>query len=162
MNGPRLELGFALQGGMRRALDIQDARHFSVHGGTGRYEFVPAAGGKPARLLRTADGKTLTFERFDPLTPSAAALADYAGRYGSDEVPRDMAVVVDNGALHLAPWGRALRWTLVPLQRDIFTIDNDTGAVRFERDAHGHVSGFTMSFLRTSGMRWTLRAGAPP
>jgi CubicO group peptidase (beta-lactamase class C family) len=154
----RLELGFALKGGDHRELIARDAQHFSNQAGTASYELVLASARGPARLLRTANGKTQTFERFEPVTPSESRLAEYSGRYGSDELPRDMGVVLEGGTLHLAPWGRGARWTLIPVQKDVFTIDSDTGAVRFERDGRGRVSGFTISFLRASGMRWTRRS----
>jgi CubicO group peptidase (beta-lactamase class C family) len=158
LDGAALKLGFSVNGHSPRTLDVRDARHFSIHGGAAEYEFVPAAGSTPARLLRVTGGRTQTFERFERGRANPAALTEYAGRYWSDELPRDAAIVVDEGCLRLVPWGRSPGpWTITPIRRDVFAIDG--GTLRFERDERSHVVGFAKSFPpHIEGIQWTRRA----
>jgi CubicO group peptidase (beta-lactamase class C family) len=109
-----------------------------VKGGRTHYRYEPGAGARPAQLVRTAGHDTpRTFVRVDPVT-KVDDLAQYAGRYGSDELARDLEIRVEDGHLVDGPVaGAALLDPLVPVARDLFATE-DAGW-RFERDARGHV-----------------------
>jgi hypothetical protein len=162
LEGGEIFLDFQLQpGGYRRRLAARDARTFVVLGvpaaSATTYRFEPATGKLPVRLVRTPVlGEPTTLERFEPATPTPSALAQYAGRYTSDEVLRDMEIEVVKGKLLFGEWGRTLGpEPMKPLTTDVFTF----GGVgfRFARDKRGKVSGFTMSADRLVGIRWTKR-----
>jgi len=122
---------FALDGGPKpRELTPVGPKELLVREGTTRYTFSPATKSKPAQLVRRAEGEApQTFVRFDRVsTLGAQALAEYAGRYGSDELPRDVEMSVRGGALIAGPWG-AQPWSsdgtaqpLEPLTRDTFVL----------------------------------------
>jgi len=86
---------------------------------------------------RFADGDAATYEPIELFEPDAAELAEYAGRYWSDELEADWELVVrGDGSLGFADDADAV---LQPLVRDEFTISGAT--VRFVRDGGGAVSG---------------------
>ncbi len=89
----------------------------------------------------------------------AAKLEEYAGRYGSDELARDLEILVRDGHLVRRAWGGRLAKTpLVPLAPDVFA----EGDVKwtFERDAHGKVGQAVVSAERTQGVRLEKRQQA--
>jgi hypothetical protein len=112
----------------------------------------------PARLLRkAADGPPGTFARIAPIgSVPAAKLAEYAGRYGSDELPRDIVLAVKDGKLRIGPFGAGLSdEPFVPLAADVFVLGGVDG--RFERDARGKVRGLVLSSERTRHVRLERR-----
>ncbi len=125
-----------------------------------RLIFAPAAGKKPAQmLLRTAPGPADAFVRIEPVeSVPAATLAEYAGRYGSDEVTRDIVISVKDGKLIRAPLGRApAREPLQPVARDVFLLGDDGGDCAFERDARGMVKAVVFNTERAHGVRLQRR-----
>jgi CubicO group peptidase (beta-lactamase class C family) len=102
------------------------------------YVYEPKKGKRPAQLLRTTKtGLPQTFVRADPFE-QVHGLAEYAGRYGSDELAHDVEIRLEDGHLVVAAVGGAARRPpLVPVARDFFEVD-DT-AWTFERDARGKV-----------------------
>lgn len=142
--------------GPRRALEVLDARTFLEKGGTTRYAFVPAAGKAAAQLVRTPLGeKPRTLVRFEPMTLASTALAEYAGRYSSEEFVHDMQLGLVDGKLRVGPWGRTLGSPpFDPIVRDVFGAEGVT--FQFERDARGHLRGFVMGADRMR-IRWVRR-----
>jgi CubicO group peptidase (beta-lactamase class C family) len=115
-----------------------------VAGGVAHYVFHAARDGKPAFVVRTLkDDPTSTMERQSPVGAlTADALAAYAGRYASDEIPRDWEVAVEDGKLVGRPvGGRISHDAMVLLARDRFRRGDEQWT--FERDARGRVTGFT-------------------
>jgi hypothetical protein len=156
--GEALVLGFAIDDkGPHRPLEAESARAFVVKGTTTRYVFEPQSGARPAQILRTSlDDKPSTYVRVPPAEATPAATADYAGRYASEEILRDMQIVVVGGKLHAASWGRKPEATaLTPLGHDVFIFGG--GGLRFERDKRGKVSGFVLGTARIRGLRFTRR-----
>jgi CubicO group peptidase (beta-lactamase class C family) len=125
-----------------------------------RLTFAPPAGKKPAQmLLRNAPGPADAFARIEPVeSVPAATLAGYAGRYGSDEVTRDLVITVKDGKLYRAPLGRApAKEPLQPVARDVFLLGNDGGDCAFERDARGNVKAVVFDTERAHGVRLERR-----
>lgn len=83
-------------------------------------------------------------------TPSAAALAAFAGRYRSEEVDAVQTVAVDGRGLTVTgPDLAVLRAT--PVYADTFSTDGDW-LIAFRRGAGGRVEGFEASRTRTRGV----------
>ncbi len=72
---------------------------------------------------------------------SATQLAEYTGRYTSDELDTWFTFVVRNDTLRVRPRYGPWIW-LDPIRPDVFT---GQGRLSFERDAKGEVSGFRLS-----------------
>ncbi len=152
-------------GGFHRELEALDAHTFVVLGvpraSATRYLFEPATAKTPAHLVRKPiDGKATTLVRFEPVSPEASELAEYAGRYGSDEILHDVQVGVSDDAFVIGEWGRTFAAKLAPLARDVF-VGGGVG-LHFERDARGHIKGFTMSADRMLGIEWVRREAPKP
>ena len=121
-------------------------RHFKPRNAN---HFVAAPGAEIAfdRLQNGDVRATLTlegtapqvFERFEPLKPSAADLAQYAGEYSSSELQAAYRFAVKDGKLALATnWEEPS--VLEPTVRDEFKSPVGVAMV-FRRDAAGHITG---------------------
>jgi CubicO group peptidase (beta-lactamase class C family) len=130
-----------------------------VKGGRTHYAYQPAQGKQPARLVRTAKTELArTFVRVDPVD-RVDNLAEYAGRYGSDELAHDIEIRIEDGHLIMAALGGATLGTaFTPLSRDLF-VSQDAGwkstddvGWRFERDGRGRVVRLVASTDRTRGV----------
>jgi len=95
---------------------------------------------------------TQVLERAEPFAPSAAALAEFAGTYRSDEIEPPYRMVVKDGALRLERL-KAPSALLAPLVADTFT--SPPGIIRFVRSEGGRVTGFVLDGGRIRGMRFT-------
>jgi CubicO group peptidase (beta-lactamase class C family) len=139
-------------------------REFSVKGGHTRYAYEPAKGRDPARLVRHASADVpRTFLRLDPVD-RVANLAEYTGRYGSDELAHDIEVRVEGGLLVMGAVGGATRGTpFTPVARDLFESEDvgwrfaDDVGWRFERDERGKVVRLVASTDRARGVVLTRR-----
>jgi CubicO group peptidase (beta-lactamase class C family) len=106
-----------------------------------------------ARRLRVApDGEPATVaEAITVVTPTPAQLAEYAGRYYSEELQTTFMLVADSGGLVLR--GRNLPTEpLRPLGADEFTVSYYT--LRFSRGADRRVSGFAMDLGRIRNLKF--------
>jgi CubicO group peptidase (beta-lactamase class C family) len=152
-------------------------RRLRVDGGTlkveafgGTYELKPA-GGRTFRLVdgpldvevrfeETASGRHMretnpprpatVWHAVEVVTPSAAELTAYAGRYSSPELDTTYTVEVKDGGLALR--GRRVDAVLAPTARDEFT--QGSMVVRFERDAQGRPTGFLLGQDRIRNLRF--------
>jgi CubicO group peptidase (beta-lactamase class C family) len=108
------------------------------------YAYEPQKGKRPAQLLRTVKtGLPQTFVRADPFE-QVKGLPDYTGRYGSDELARDVEIRVDGGRLVEGPvGGAALLLPFTPVAHDLF-VGDDVGW-RFERGASGKIVRLVVS-----------------
>ena len=79
-----------------------------------------------------------------PWTPTAAELADFAGRYRSDEVGATYTVLVENGKLVIT-LRAAVRHEMSPSYKDAFTGWN---TVWFTRDGGGKVPAMHVGAAR--------------
>ena len=134
-------------------------RELLVKGGTTRYAVESTKGTSAPRLLRKpAEGPAEPYVRVEPVgTIDAATLAGFAGRYGSDELARDVEIVAKDGKLFPRSWGGSFRMEpLVPVAKDVFSLEGEVGC-RFERDTRGKVVAVVMTTSRTLGVRLTRR-----
>ena len=113
-------------------------------------EFESAPAGRPAGFaLISPDGDTLRHEPVTAVQPTAAQLAEYAGRYESAEAEATMLMTVENGRLVMSdPVGNKV--PLLPVYADGFGAGG--GSFRFVRDASGKVSGLVVGSDRV----WAL------
>lgn len=84
----------------------------------------------------------------EPPTLSADRVAEYAGRYYSEEVDAELTLRVDDGSLTLERADELAR--LRVLEDDTFALDGLR--FRFTRDHTGAVTGFVMDAGRANGM----------
>lgn len=102
------------------------------------FRAAPVGGRAPFDLI-TPDGDTTRYTPMTPFTPTAAQLAEYAGRYRSEEADITYTMVVENGRLVMRdPVGN--RVPLAPAYSDGFMAGS--GSFRFVRDASGKVTRF--------------------
>jgi hypothetical protein len=139
-------------------LDAQPDGTLAVHGTPARFAVEPARGKAPIALARLDD--TYRAARFERFTPAAAVepatLAEYAGRWTSDETTHDVEVRVVDGKLRFGPWGKKpWKELLVPIEKDSF--DTGGGAVVFERDAKKKVHAMLAVLDGFRAVRWTKR-----
>ncbi|HEY2515355.1 MAG TPA: serine hydrolase domain-containing protein [Polyangiaceae bacterium] len=163
-DGGHIVLGYGLEPGGRSATFTPDARRsFLSADGTTHYRFQPGAVPSLARLVRSSGNDPdpeMTFVRFEPAKIEAAKLFEYAGRYTSDEVAREVELSVVDGKLRIATWGHAPDpEPLSALARDLFHLGE--GGVQFERDARGRIRGFSASSYGYHGIRF-VRSIHPP
>jgi len=91
-----------------------------------------------------------------PYQVKPADLPQYAGRYGSDELTRDVQIVVDGGKLLFGPWGNAPgSEPLEPTARDAFR--RGDLRVTFERTAQGRIKDVVFDNERTRHVRLQRR-----
>ena len=90
-------------------------------------------------------------EEAEAWTPDEAALADFAGRFYSEELETFYDIVLEDGELVLHH-RRLDRATLTPGEEDRFSGGNFS--FEFERDRNGQVSGFYLSNVRTRDVRF--------
>ncbi len=116
---------------------------FLLKGQLTHYGYEPAKGKQAARFTRTWPGALpLTFlrtEPFDAAGLTAEKLAEYAGRFGSEELPHDLELRVEGSKLVAGPIGGAARATLAPMARDLFRVEQEDAGWRFERDGRGKI-----------------------
>ena len=125
-------------------------------GGTTEVTFTPGDGEQPT-TLRVGDPPRPVYRRAVPVSPSAEALAAYAGSYYSDDLAVGYTFRVETGRLVL--WNRKLgRIPLAPTFADGFYARG--WYFTFRRDDAGAVSGFTVSTSRA----WNIAFGSsdPP
>jgi CubicO group peptidase (beta-lactamase class C family) len=146
---------FLLKGDVSLAATPIDAHSFVTKGT--RYTVEPASGHTPARLVRfPREGEPQTLERVEPFVPDAKALQEYVGRYGTEEIPRDVEIILLEGKLYTRRWGRTPdRKALEPVVRDGFLGDGET--FHFERDSRGRVTGFLRNSENVRLMKWLRR-----
>jgi hypothetical protein len=85
--------------------------------------------------------------------PTAAELAAYAGRFYSSEVEAVYQLVVKGDSLMLSHHRMGDR-RLQPRARDTFAAGAGIGEIRFDRNASGQITGFTIANGRTRGVRF--------
>ena len=113
-----------------------------------RVEFVSESS---VRVVN-ADGDTLVYAREAEWTPAPAELAQYAGRYASDEAEAWFTVAVKDDRLVVSDrYGQTL--VLTPAYRDTFTRAGGT-LVSFRRAADGRVTAVSLGMGRVRDLRF--------
>jgi hypothetical protein len=91
----------------------------------------------------------LTFVRaelVDPEDLKPEKLAEYTGRFGSDEIAHDLEIRLEGSHLVAGPVGGAARSApFTPIARDLFESDVDEAGWRFERNARGKIVRLVVS-----------------
>ena len=122
-------------------------------GGTTEVTFTLGDGGRPP-TLRIGDPPRPVYSRELPASPSAEALAAYAGSYYSDDLAVGYTFRVEAGRLVL--WNRKLgRIPLAPTFAGGFYARG--WSFTFRRDDAGAVSGFTVSTSRAWNIAFRKR-----
>ncbi|MCC2956045.1 beta-lactamase family protein [Massilia sp. IC2-477] len=125
------------------ALQALGDRRFSLPGkGGGSLEFFKQG---RRRLLTVArgSGEPAELERVRPLPAGPQSLNDYLGTYSSAEIDTRWTFVARDGRLYK----QAGRETDKPMEaafEDAFTVAEDSELIRFTRDAHRRITGFTV------------------
>jgi hypothetical protein len=91
-------------------------------------------------------------ERAEPFKPTAAALAEFAGSYRSDEIETSYRVVVREDSLRLERL-KMPPATLAPIVADTFS--SPIGVIRFVRGEGNRVTGFILDGGRIRRMTFT-------
>ena len=119
--------------------------------------FEPETGAPAALTLTAPDSLPQRFEKFQPVNPAAADLAQYAGVYTNTEMTAPYRFTVQDGHLMLA-----IRWqppvALIPSVRDEFLQPPFGISIVFHRDAAGRVAGFDIFTPRVRDMAFTKTA----
>lgn len=142
-------------------LNALDANTFVGVATPGPYalSFQPGAVGQEWRMVeRLGDLSPSIWERMEPVSPMAAELAAYTGKYYSDEldVIYEVAVEGDQLAVTVRP-PRAPRWKVRATYRDAFANVGGTQLV-FDRDSAGGVAAFTLYRSDVRNMRFVRQA----
>jgi CubicO group peptidase (beta-lactamase class C family) len=115
-------------------------------------EFEDGPSGR--RLREGAAPRPVTlWDAVQPVAPTAAEMAAYAGRYYSEELDATYALEMKDGALALT--ARRLGGALAPSVRDEFTLGSMV--LRFERDAQGRPAAFRLGQGRIRNLRFARR-----
>lgn len=141
-------------GGGRYALAARNPRHFDLQGAPVAVEMafeMSGGAGKPRMQWKVEDQTPEWFDGIEMVTPTAAELAAYAGRYRSEELEATYALRVRDGALIVERRG-APPQTLRPLTRDEFAAAGTT--LRFLRGPGGGVTGFRLDLGRIRDLRF--------
>ena len=116
---------------------------------------TPAGPGAGFVRVRSANGDTLVSDRDASWKPSAADLAQYAGRYTSDEAETSLTFSVQDGALMATDrYGSSAR--LTPVYRDAFIRNGQL--FRFRRDVRGTVNAVSLGLGRVRDLRFAKSA----
>lgn len=116
-------------------------------------EFVPAAPERPQEVRVTGDGpKPRVSQKVDVFTPSSAGLRAFSGKYTSIEVEGTYTLLVRDSSLALQIPGRN-DFVLQSIFKDAFA-GGAVGVVRFSRDPHGAVTGFTANSYGVRALRF--------
>ena len=129
--------------------------HFAAEEGP-EMKFASENGG-PMRLTLTADDTApQILEKFEPIKPAAAELAQYAGVYTSSELEATYRLALNDGKLTLFNnWQEPA--TLDPSVRDEFQ-GPDGMAIVFRRNAASHITGFEVFAGRVRDIAFTKTA----
>ncbi len=106
----------------------------------------------PARMMVRTAGGLVTFTRADTVALDAAALAEYAGDYRSDEADVTHTWKVEKGQLAVSAGYRRLG-VLEPSYRDGFT--RAGSVIDVVRDRKGRITGYLVEAGRVRHLRFT-------
>jgi CubicO group peptidase (beta-lactamase class C family) len=140
---------FSIGGERMRMVPLEGGR-FRVGPGTEvRFEGDAAA---PSRMIVRTTGETVTYTRADTVALTPAKLAEYAGRYRSEEADATHTWTVEKDQLVLYVNDRRLG-VLEPTYKDGFT--RGGSVIDVVRDAKGRIAGFVVEAGRVRGLRFT-------
>jgi hypothetical protein len=144
--GTGIELKLLSETRFRPAGQAVEVRFEPVGSGGMRCIDVPDSGAKP-----------VSYERAEEFKPTPAQLAEYVGRYQSDEIEPVYRLVIQDGRLVLERLKSAPS-PLAPAIKDLFT--NAYGNIRFLRDSQNRVTGFILNRGRILNFRFRKTSGS--
>ncbi|NEU07637.1 serine hydrolase [Flavihumibacter sp. R14] len=110
------------------------------------------AGGKPAEQLQIIFGnQTFDATRIKPFDPSAVKLAEFTGRYFSEELATEYQLTEVNRKLTIKH-SRLSDIELNPVKKDTFS--GFMGNLEFTRDSKGVISGYKISTGRIKNLKF--------
>jgi CubicO group peptidase (beta-lactamase class C family) len=134
-----------------------------LEGGRTHYRYEAPKGTQPAQLVRIVRGQySVPFVRAEHVDDvPVAKLAEYTGRFGSDELAHDLDIRIEDGHLFAATVGGARRTApFTPVARDLFVTPDvgwDSVGWRFERDPRGNVIRLVASTERARNVTLVKR-----
>ena len=130
-----------------------DDNRFMIPGSPIVVEFVPASHGNAQEARVTGLGlKPHVSQQLTPFASSSKYLKAFAGEYTSSEIETTYSVTARSSDLQLRIPGRS-DVILQPIFQDGFA-GGALGVVKFSRDAHGVLSGFTINNSGVRGLRF--------
>lgn len=129
---------------------------FLMLGATNRIEviFKSPGQGAPLQMLTTVDGRDLTvYDTVKPATYKPHHLAEFAGKYESDEVGTTYTITPQDDKLlfRTGSWGT---FVLSPRFVDSFANPSEMGTLIFMRDKSKRVSGFVIRSGKVKNLRF--------
>lgn len=118
--------------------------------------FHREADGSVNRVTLHQDGD-LDWHRIKEYSLAATSLAQYAGKYYSDELDVTYEVVMEDGQLTVRD-PQADRLPMLPRAPDIF--DAGSGKIAFRRDPQGQIDGLSFSSGRTLNLQFVRKMSA--
>ena len=115
-------------------------------------QFVANQEGEYTSATHTQGGSNIEFSRLPPFNPSMEELAEYTGRYFSEELETFYNIVIKDSTL-IANHRNMEVITLTPADTDGFSGDIFfLNEVEFKRNSAGNIEGLTVSNGRTKGI----------
>lgn len=138
-------------------LTPMSATEFSVVGVPVKVTFEIAADGSTKKMIvrEGGDRKPAVFEAVNAAAPSAAQLAEYAGRFYSEELDTSYVFAVKDGKLILQR-KKFEDSTLSPGGVDSF-YDGDLGTFKFVRNSKNQIDGFELFAGRVRQLKFVRR-----
>lgn len=122
-------------------------------------EIVSSSRPRGTRLFFRVDGaRTVVYDAMPAAAVTSGELAEYFGRYYSDEIEAVYTVKLEGSSLAITRPKYSATY-LEPVFRDGFTMKDfsivlASGTVRFTRNASGHIDGFLMDGDRVRNFRF--------
>ena len=130
-----------------------DASRFVIPGTAVVVQFVPAINGGALEARVTGVGpKPQVSRRLKPFSASSAELGAFAGEYASSELETTCTIRARDANLVFQLAGLSEE-VLRPIFQDAF-LGSSSGVVKFLRDMHGTVTGFTLNTSDVRGLRF--------
>ncbi|MGZ7046406.1 MAG: hypothetical protein ACXVJK_08780, partial [Candidatus Aminicenantales bacterium] len=151
--------GLVTQGGGRpRELMPVAADRFVADNGTEYiFEFEPAAPAAPSGVRETPSGDAIsTYVRLEEARPGPQKLAEYEGRYWSEELDVIYTVAVQNGRLSVIRRPDP-PVPLSPAYEDAFSPGGSDFVLRFTRNAAGGVDGLSIYTGRVRHLKFVKK-----
>ena len=145
------DAGTLTSGRGRGAMALEPETGILFHTAQGDASFEGAPGHRSFTLARPG-GDTSRFEEVRP-APKSIPISEYTGTYTSDELDVKLVVAARDGRLVLRR-RPADEFELRPVYADDFSAQG-VGSLRFARDAHGKVTGFSIYQGRVLDVRFT-------
>ena len=141
-----------ISAGSRQTLMSTGEHEFVVAESDGRVVFGKIESGKAAQYTLETGEEKRVYQRIDPADEAPLKLEDYTGNYRSKELELNCTIELKAGRLfmqHRRHGEMALRQN----SRDRFSVSS-IGAIRFDRDADGKVTGFMVTTGRVRNLRF--------